>query len=146
MNKFFFSKRAIVFGMTLLFVSGINLEMFGPDTAAVFAQERDKSTESKKTQTYDKLGKAKQWYNNALDWVGHKIIDFTDYIDELVDFGSENKGPMALFGVPIYIASIVIFFFVIKLGYNIFRDILRAIFGKSEAGPRRRTSSRPRRR
>jgi len=132
--------------MTLLFVSGINLETFGPDTAAVFAQERDKSTESKKTQTYEKLGKAKQWYNNTLDWFGGKLIDFTDYIDNLVDFGSENKGPMALFGVPIYIAAIVIFFFIVKLGFNIIRDILIAIFGKSEAGPRRRTSPRPRRR
>ncbi len=132
--------------MTLLFVSGINLETFGPDNAAVFAQERDKSTESKKTQTYDKLGKAKQWYNNTLDWFGGKLIDFTDYMDGLVDFGSENKGPMALFGAPIYVAAIVLFFFIIKFGFNIIRDILGAIFGKSEAGPRRKTSSRPRRR
>lgn len=136
----------MVFGMTVLFVSGINLETFGPDTAAVFAQERDRSTESKKTQTYDKLGKTKEWYLNAVDWVDDRFTDYTDFIDKWLDFGSENKGPQVMFTVPVYIASAFFFFFAIKWSFNILRDILKAIFGKSEAGPRRRTVSRRRRR
>lgn len=132
--------------MTLLFVSGINLGTFGPDTADVFAQERDRSTESKKTQTYDKLGKTKQWYNNAIDWVEDRFTDGKDYIDEKFDFGSENKGPQVLFVLPVYLGLIVFGFFMIKWSFNISRDIFKAIFGKSEAGPRRRASSRSRRR
>lgn len=135
----------MVFGMTLLFVSGINLETFSPGTAPAFAQERDRSTESKKTQTYDKLGKTMAWYNNAVDWVSGKFTDAKDYIDEKFDFGSENKGPQVLFVLPVYLALIVFGFFMIKFGFNILRDILRAIFGKSEEGPRRRTTSRRRR-
>lgn len=146
MNKFFCSKRAIVFGMTLLFVCGINLETFSPDTATVFAQERDKSTESKKTQTYDKLGEAKQWYNRIVDWVVGKFTDGKDYIDDKFDFGSENKGPQVLFVMPVYLALIVFGFFIIKWSYNIIRDILKAIFGKSEEGPRRRVTIRNRKR
>ena len=132
--------------MTLLFVSGINLETFGPDTAAVFAQERDRSTESKKTETYDKLEKTSQWYNQVMEWVEDKVTDYTDFIDKWLDFGSENKGPQVMFTVPVYIASAFFFFFAIKLSFNIIRDILKAIFGKSEARPRRKTVSRRRRR
>lgn len=128
--------------MTLFLVYGFNVENFHFETSKVFAQESDKSSESNKSQINDTFDKAKRFFGNIFGWIGDRITDYTDYVDELVDFESENKGPQALFGIPLYIGFALLFIFIVKLSYNIFRDMLKSIFSKAEEPPIRR--SRPR--
>ena len=148
MNRFFSINTGIVFGLTLIF-SGLTVSHYHVGIQDVFAQERDKKSESKGTHTSETIGQAsdtvdeaKEYLGEVMDWVADKLKLFTDVVDSMVGIEGDNKGTNALFGLPIYFFAALVGFFVIKLTYNIVRDSLAAIFGKSNEGPRRHSGRR----
>jgi len=127
-----------VFIVSILFIFLIGVH-------GVLAQERDKDSESKGTHTSEtleeaegKFDEAKNYFDSILGWIGNKLKFFTDKIDAAVGADKDNKGTNALFGLPLYILVAIFGLFALKLVFNIFRDILKALFSGDGGKPKGR--------
>ena len=141
MKRFSCLKNLIGLGIFFI-VLGISAGHYQMRPLDAFAQERDKKSESKGTHTSDKLAetgedydKAKDATGKAMDWVADKMSFFTDWVDSIVGIESDNKGTNALFGLPIYVFVGLVGLFALKMTYNIVRDMLKSMFGKTDGRP-----------